>query len=99
MQSMAKQNKKIRFGLLLAKGAVLGVVAISAAGCILDPNPPPPQGYYSNGAYYSRDDYSSSYSGDYDQFNDDRNDDERNGWGHSDDRNFHNRDDYQQYDR
>jgi hypothetical protein len=101
-----REQQKIRLhrGLKLA---AIGTIVIGVAGCVVYPDPPPPRAGYQDG-YYSYYDYPSdyryysdysAYSGDYDSFNANRNADERNGLGHSDDRNFHNRDDYQQYDR
>jgi hypothetical protein len=99
-----KQKYRLHRGLKLA---AIGTIAIGLAGCVVYPDPPPPRAQYTDGYYsyydyphYYRDyDYSSAYSGDYDAFNANRNADERNGLGHSDDRNFHDRDDYEQYDR
>jgi hypothetical protein len=85
---------------VLVKCAALGAVLAGLGACVDDYSNPPPHGYYSNGYYHYYDEYpSSAYSGDYDEFNRRRNAEERNGMGHSDDRNFHNRDDWQQYDR
>jgi hypothetical protein len=88
------KKRAIRFGLLSGKGVALGLLAITVSACVAETSPPPRQGYY------SRDDGSySTYSGDYESFAADRDADERNGLGHSDDRNFHDRDNYDQYDR
>jgi hypothetical protein len=89
---MIKGNKGTA---LAAKFAMLTIAIAGLSACVVEA---PPQYSYDPNYPPSRDNH-SAYSGDYDQFNDERNADERNGWGHSDDRNFHNRDDYQQYDR
>jgi len=103
-------EKQQRLAVTILKCAALGIVLISASACVVDPYPPPAPhaGYYSDGYYSYYDypydyhyygDYPSAYSGDYDAFRARRDADERNGLGHSDDRNFHNRDDYDHYDR
>jgi len=97
MQSTEKPA--IRVGLLLGKVLTLGALIITISGCVADPYPPPRHNYQSDGyRNYDADGY-SIYSGDYDEFNEHRDANEKNGWGHSDDRNFHNRDDYNSYDR
>jgi hypothetical protein len=109
---MPIKNISIRF---FERCAIAGLLLALVAGCAVNPYPPPyagssSDGYYSYPEYpsaysnygypaYRNDNYSSAYSGNYDEFNATRDANERNGLGNSDDRNFHNRDDYQQYDR
>ena len=59
MQSTEKQKHSINFGRGLGKGVILGALAVSMAGCVVDPYP---SNYYrSYPSDYSYRDYSQPY--------------------------------------
>ena len=105
-----KKRKSLATSDLLLKAAFFGAVLISVSGCfgVYDPPSPYHEGPYSDGYYYDypydnhyyRDSYRdncSAYNGDYDNYCGRA--DERDDVNHTHDLNFHNRDDYDHYDR